>query len=120
MKNEQRYTPKYWVLHDKRTDDVFIETLDKSGDGCAAKASKIKPNWRQNDNLAIELIQINFANAVLPWLKVGSEEPEGRCVAYSENDDPAMKYRIIPAHLFKQAARDATYFLNLTPPVEEG
>ncbi len=30
MKDDQKYMPKYWVVHDKETDDVFIDTADKS------------------------------------------------------------------------------------------
>lgn len=33
MNNSQKLSPKYWVVHDKRTDDVFIETAHKSKDG---------------------------------------------------------------------------------------
>ena len=29
MKPNQELTPKYWVVHDKKTDDVFIETASK-------------------------------------------------------------------------------------------
>lgn len=30
MNNKQKFTPKYWVVHDKATSDVFIETADNS------------------------------------------------------------------------------------------
>lgn len=30
MKKDQKLTPKYWVGHNKLTDDVFIQTIDKS------------------------------------------------------------------------------------------
>lgn len=30
MKKNQKYLPKYWVVHDKNTDDVFIQTASKS------------------------------------------------------------------------------------------
>ena len=30
MNNKQKFTPKYWVVHDKATSDVFIKTADKS------------------------------------------------------------------------------------------
>lgn len=32
MKNKQKISPKYWVGHDKRTDDVFLTTARKSYD----------------------------------------------------------------------------------------
>ena len=30
MKQNQKYTPKYWVVHDKETDDIFTSTMHKS------------------------------------------------------------------------------------------
>jgi hypothetical protein len=33
MKIDQKYTPKYWVVHDKGTDDVFLWTGSKSFQG---------------------------------------------------------------------------------------
>lgn len=30
MYKEQEYSPKYWVVHDKRSDDIFISTAHKS------------------------------------------------------------------------------------------
>ena len=30
MKQDQKFTPKYWVLHDKTTDDVFTDSMRKS------------------------------------------------------------------------------------------
>jgi hypothetical protein len=30
MNSNQKMTPKYWVAHDTRTDDVFINTASKS------------------------------------------------------------------------------------------
>ncbi len=29
MKQDQYYTPKYWVVHDKSSDDVFMWTASK-------------------------------------------------------------------------------------------
>ena len=29
MNNTQKFTSKYWVMHDRATDDVFIETASK-------------------------------------------------------------------------------------------
>jgi hypothetical protein len=34
MNNNQRYSPKYWVAHDTRTDDVLISTASKSLSVC--------------------------------------------------------------------------------------
>lgn len=33
MNKQQKLTPKYWVVHDTQTDDVFTDTLRKSKDG---------------------------------------------------------------------------------------
>lgn len=30
MKPEQNHPPKYWIVHDKGTDDVFLRTAHKS------------------------------------------------------------------------------------------
>lgn len=30
MKGMQKYSPKYWVVHDKESDDVFINTASKN------------------------------------------------------------------------------------------
>ena len=30
MKADQKLNPKYWVVHDKTTDDVFIDTAHKT------------------------------------------------------------------------------------------
>jgi len=29
MNNDQKLTPKYWVAHDKNSDDVFLKTASK-------------------------------------------------------------------------------------------
>lgn len=30
MENKQKFTPKYWVVHDTRANDVFVDTLHKT------------------------------------------------------------------------------------------
>lgn len=30
MNPNQKFTPKYWVVHDKETDDIFPHTMHKS------------------------------------------------------------------------------------------
>ncbi len=30
MKQDQKLTPKYWVVHDKNTDDVYLSSAHKS------------------------------------------------------------------------------------------
>lgn len=34
MKQEQEHSPKYWVVHDKTSDDVFINTASKGMGQC--------------------------------------------------------------------------------------
>lgn len=41
MKANQKYSPKYWVAHDPRTDDVYLDTASKSYDGCIEKLTPI-------------------------------------------------------------------------------
>jgi len=37
MNTKQPLTPKYWIAHDPRTDDVYIDTASKSYDDCYEK-----------------------------------------------------------------------------------
>ena len=32
MKTDQKYSPKYWVVHDKTTEDVLLHTARKSSE----------------------------------------------------------------------------------------
>ncbi len=29
MNNEQKLTPKYWAFHNKKTDDIYTQTMSK-------------------------------------------------------------------------------------------
>lgn len=29
MKSDQKHSPKYWVVHDKQTDDIFLSSAHK-------------------------------------------------------------------------------------------
>ena len=44
MKDKQKFNPKYWMLHDKTSDDVYINTADKCLDHSRLKAAKLYPN----------------------------------------------------------------------------
>lgn len=41
MKHNQEYTPKYWVGHDPRTDDIYIDTARKSKGEAEAALKKL-------------------------------------------------------------------------------
>ena len=30
MNNQQKFTPKYWAVHDTQSDDIFIKSLSKN------------------------------------------------------------------------------------------
>ncbi len=74
MKPNQKQTPKYWVVHDKKTDDVFIETAHKTmtvaidiflsdcayGYSGKVMADEDLQHWfDEQDNLECILIEIN-------------------------------------------------------------
>ena len=43
MNNKQIFNPKYWMLHNKESDDVYIDTADKSLQDSRVKAAEIYP-----------------------------------------------------------------------------
>ena len=43
MKSNQQFTPKYWVFHNTRTDDVFIDTAAKNLIESKKLASELHP-----------------------------------------------------------------------------
>lgn len=60
MNDNQKLSPKYWVGHNKATDDVFIETADKSYEWVVDKMVKIfGDEFYENLNLEITLVEIN-------------------------------------------------------------
>ncbi len=44
MNKAQKYTPKYWVVHDTSTDEIFIETMSKTRDISLQLAEKVWDN----------------------------------------------------------------------------
>lgn len=66
MKPDQNHTPKYWVAHDPRTDDVYLDTASKSYDGCVEKLTPIlygkEDTFRLMDEgkIEISLVEIKF------------------------------------------------------------
>jgi hypothetical protein len=68
MKPNQEFTPKYWVLHNKETDDVLISTASKSFDGCKQNARCNEPTayekyYHDDERYEIVLISVDFASA---------------------------------------------------------
>jgi hypothetical protein len=70
MKKDQKLTPKYWIGHDPKTDDVYISSAAKDYKTCE---SKFKHNvWGGDEdsfylalsegNIGIKLFSIDFAN----------------------------------------------------------
>lgn len=59
MNDYQKLSPKYWVGHNKATDDVFIETADKSYEWVVDKMElKFGDDFYENPNLEIILVEI--------------------------------------------------------------
>ncbi len=60
MNKGQKFTPKYWVGHDTKSDDVFKDTLFKSRDD-SERAMEVffGQNW-EDDNPTFRLILIEI------------------------------------------------------------
>lgn len=62
MNDHQKMSPKYWVGHNKATDDVFIETAEKSYEWALDKMVGMFGNeFYDNENLEIILVEIKQA-----------------------------------------------------------
>ena len=59
MKQYQHFTPKYWVVHDKTSDDVFLWTASKSYQG-AISSWEVKNDFHENENLECILIEVRM------------------------------------------------------------
>jgi hypothetical protein len=74
MKSNQKFTPKYWCVHDKNTDDVFVDTMSKSAVGAMQKfydniagnlfgeltESEMVDLFYEGDNLEVILVELNI------------------------------------------------------------
>lgn len=59
MKTNQQLTPKYWVGHNKQTDDVFLDTACKSyKDVLSCMESRYGEDWFMDENFDIILVEI--------------------------------------------------------------
>ncbi len=74
MKSDQKFTPKYWCVHDKNTDDVFVDTMSKSAVDAMQKfydniagslfgeltESEMVDMFYEGDNLEVILVELNI------------------------------------------------------------
>lgn len=59
MNKNQKQTPKYWIGHDKRTDDVFLNTARKDRDSCVVDMKRcFGEDCFMDDNFEVILIEI--------------------------------------------------------------
>ena len=70
MKEKQTFIPKYWIFHNKVSDDVFINTAHKSFDDCRLLAGVLhKDEYKDfvdNDHscYGISLFELNLLHIV--------------------------------------------------------
>lgn len=63
MKVDQKYTPKWWVGHHKKNEDVLTTTLNKSKEDAVREMEFIfGEDWFINEDLEVILIEINMVN----------------------------------------------------------
>lgn len=63
MNSEQKLTPKYWVGHNKATDDVFIGTATKSKDyTIGLMESFFGEDWFLDEDFEVILVEIKMAD----------------------------------------------------------
>jgi hypothetical protein len=59
MNDNQKLTPKYWVGHSKKTDDVFLMTAAKQNSEAAKNMEQMfGEDWFMDENFDIILIEI--------------------------------------------------------------
>ena len=59
MKDNQKFTPKYWVLHNKIEDDVYLSTACKSYPDAVLQAQDLLgEDWFMDDNFEVILVEI--------------------------------------------------------------
>lgn len=70
MKLNQSFTPKYWIFHNRLTDDVYIRTAHKSFDDCRLLAGVLcKDEYKDFVNneftcYGISLFELNLLQIV--------------------------------------------------------
>lgn len=59
MNPEQKYSPKYWVLHNKAKEDVYMATCRKCWyDVYDATVEIFGEDWQDDEGLEITLIEL--------------------------------------------------------------
>lgn len=62
MNSEQKYTPKYWVGHSTKMDEVFIVTASKNKDySCKLMEDLFGEDWFLDETFEVILIEIKQA-----------------------------------------------------------
>lgn len=62
MTPDQAFTPKYWVLHDPKSDEVYLDTVSKIYSTCANLAFTLHDFVPGDSNLCISLIEIKLVD----------------------------------------------------------
>lgn len=62
MKPNQTFSPKYWVGHDKDTDDVYISTASKSHHEAEQKMIDITDDFYVLEKYDIILVSLRMVN----------------------------------------------------------
>ena len=75
MYKDQKHSPKYWVVHDKTSDEVFINTASKNRQtqvdiflddnsfdywGCYVEGDELLGLYELSENLETILVEINI------------------------------------------------------------
>lgn len=61
MTVQPKFTPKYWVGHDSRTNDAYIETMYKHrADTYDAMVRLFGEDWEDQSHLEINLIEMSI------------------------------------------------------------
>jgi len=61
MKCKQEYTPKYWVIHDPKSDDVMIETASKGAQDTEDKYQELTGSHYDDDGMELLLVSLEIA-----------------------------------------------------------
>lgn len=62
MNSKQKLSPKYWVGHDKTTDDVFTNTMCKGyKDTVVQMEDTFGEDWFLDENFEIILVEVKTA-----------------------------------------------------------
>lgn len=61
MKQDQKYTPKYQVVHDTTTEDVLLWTAEKSLQGAVDEYNlNMEVSFEEEENLEVVLVSLEM------------------------------------------------------------